>query len=242
MAREYLVWNAAIAALQFWTADLKAHALSSTIEEVYVAFFYATSADTLHQQSDEVLFSHFMTTLNAAFEQKLALEDEGYESGSENFNIPTPLRRTFKIHHMSSVENASFYPTPATPHSTKESHLRPLCRQLTYSSSDDVDTPEDEAPSPCISSQVQYHRPNPQAPASKHTLSAHVYLEEDEDFQTVPLDDEHWTTQEIPDRPLCIHKHSLPHRLCPYPCPYANYQTPSYFKTMELTFLTLKIS
>ena len=31
-----------------------------------------------------------MTTLNAAFESKLALEDEGYKSGSENFNIPTP--------------------------------------------------------------------------------------------------------------------------------------------------------
>ena len=52
-AREYSVWNAAIAALQFWTADLKAHVLSSAIEEVYTAFFYATSADTLHQQSDE---------------------------------------------------------------------------------------------------------------------------------------------------------------------------------------------
>ena len=32
-------------------------------------------------------------TLNTAFESKLALEDEGYESGSENFNIPTPLRQ-----------------------------------------------------------------------------------------------------------------------------------------------------
>ena len=30
-----------------------------------------------------------MTTLNAAFETKLTLEDGGYESGSENFNIPT---------------------------------------------------------------------------------------------------------------------------------------------------------
>ena len=48
-----------------------------------------------------------MTTLNAAFESKLALEDEGFESSSENFNIPTPLRRTSKIHHVSSVENAS---------------------------------------------------------------------------------------------------------------------------------------
>ena len=38
-----------------------------------------------------------MTTLNATFESKLTLEDEGYESDSENFNIPTPLRRTSRI-------------------------------------------------------------------------------------------------------------------------------------------------
>ena len=69
MAREYLVWNAAIAALQFWTADLKAHTLSITIEEVYSTFLYPASAHTLHQQPDKILFSHFMTTLNAAFEQ-----------------------------------------------------------------------------------------------------------------------------------------------------------------------------
>ena len=68
MAREYLVWNAAIAALQFWTADLNAHTLSSTIEKVYSAFFYTASAHTLHQQPHEILFSHFMTTLNAALE------------------------------------------------------------------------------------------------------------------------------------------------------------------------------
>ena len=53
----------------------------------------------LHQQSEEVLFGHFVTMLNAAFESTLALEDEGYESASENFNIPTPLRHTPRIHH-----------------------------------------------------------------------------------------------------------------------------------------------
>ena len=57
-----------------------------------------------------------MTTLNAAFESKLVLEDEGYESGSKNFNIPTPLRRTSKIHHVLSAENISF--DPVTPCST----------------------------------------------------------------------------------------------------------------------------
>ena len=50
----------------------------------------------------------------------------------------------------------------------------------------------------------------------------------------------HWTMntgplKKIPDRPLCIHKHSLPHGLCLYLCPYANYQTPSYLKTIDLS-------
>ena len=57
----------------------------------------------------------------------------------------------------------------------------------------------------------------------------------DEDFQTVPFNDEHWDIKEIPDRPLCIHKHLLPHGLCPYPCPYANYQTSSYNDTVDLS-------
>ena len=91
MAREYPIWNATIAALQLWIADLEAHMLSSAIEQVYNTFFYSTSMHLLHQQSDEILFSCFMITLNAAFESKLELEDEGYENGSENFNIPTHL-------------------------------------------------------------------------------------------------------------------------------------------------------
>ena len=33
--------------------------------------------------------------------------------------------------------------------------------------------------------------------------------EEEDDFQMVPLDDDHWTTEEIPDRTLCIHEHAL---------------------------------
>ena len=87
------------------------HVLRSAIEQVYNAFFYSTSTHLLHQQFDEVLFSHFMTTLNAAFESKLTLEDEGYESESKNFNIPTPLRCTASIHHISSDYNISFDPT-----------------------------------------------------------------------------------------------------------------------------------
>ena len=57
----------------------------------------------------------------------------------------------------------------------------------------------------------------------------------EEDFQTIPLEDKHWNMEEIPDRHLCIHEHALPHGLCPYPCPYANYQTSSYYDTMDLS-------
>ena len=229
MAREYSIWNA-VATLNIWTADLEAHTFGSTTGEVYRAFFYVPSAHTLHQISDEILFGHFVTTLNAAFEQKLALEDKGYESSSENFNIPTPLRRTLKIHHVSSIENASFDPVLVTPCSTRQPCLRPIHRRLIYSPSDDDDTSEDEVSSPCSMPQVQYSTPDTSLSTSKHTLAAYEYLEveadEEEDFQTVPLDDGHWTTEEIPDRPLCIHE---PHTLCPYPCPYADYQTPPYF-------------
>ena len=140
MAREYLVWNTTVAALQFWTADLKAHVLSSATEQVYNTFFYSTSTHLLCQQSNEVLFSHFVTTLNVAFESKLPLEDEGYEGGSETFNIPTPLRRTSKIHHILSDENVSF--DPATPCSTgvSQSHSKPVRCWLTFRSSNEEDT------------------------------------------------------------------------------------------------------
>ena len=136
-----------------------------------------------------------------------------------------------------SAKNTSFDPDPVTPSSTGQSHLRSVCRWLTYSSSDDIENSEDEAPSPSSSQWITSHRLNPWPPNSRTTLDAQVYLEEDEeeDFQTVPLDDEHWTTEEVSDRTLFIHKHTLPHGLCPYPCPYANYLLPSYTGTMDLS-------
>ena len=137
-----------------------------------------------------------------------------------------------KIHHVSSVKNASFGLHLVMPHSTgtKESHCRLVCRCLSFSPSeeDDDDTPTDEIPSQnsTLTSTVS-HRYLPVT-----TLQVHPACicyprirrrEVEEDFQTVPLDDEHWDMEEIPDRPLCIHKHSLLHGLCPYPCPYLNY-------------------
>ena len=179
IAREYSVWNATVAALQFWTADLKAHVLSNAIEQVYNAFFYSTSTHLLCQQSDEVLFGHFVTTLNAAFVSKLALED-GYESGSENFNIPTPLRRTSRIHHVPSDENIPF--DLATPHSTgiSQSHCKPVQCKLTFSSSDDEDTltVDNSLPSSIalLQNPIDFH----QQPSSKCTLPIYENLDDDE--------------------------------------------------------------
>ena len=131
-----------------WTADLKAHVLNRTIEEVSNAFLYTTSTHLLCQQSEEVLFGCFMTALNAAFESKIALEDEGYKSSSENFNIPTPLRCTPRIHHVSSGDNISFDPT--TPHSmgTSQSCHKPVQCWLSFSSSDFEDISTVDIPSP----------------------------------------------------------------------------------------------
>ena len=77
-----------------------------------------------------------------------------------------------------------------------------------------------------------------QQPHSKYILTIHDDLDDDEeevDFRTVSLEDDHWTTEEIPDRHLCIHKHSLPHSLCRYPCPCLDYTSTSYPNTLDLS-------
>ena len=68
MAREYSIWNATIASLQFWTVDLNPVTIGITTEEVYSAFFYSTLSHTLCKHPDKILFGHFMITLNAAFD------------------------------------------------------------------------------------------------------------------------------------------------------------------------------
>ena len=51
----------------------------------------------------------------------------------------------------------------------------------------------------------------------------------------VPLEDEHWTSKEKPERTFCIHEHKLPHNLCQYPCPYCSNNTPSYMDSLDLS-------
>ena len=172
----------------------------------------------LCQLSEDVLFGCFVIALNAAITQQLSLADEGYESGSDTVDLPTPLRKTPCIHHVPSMEHASFNPvhtTPSntvtmTPCSSPQTPTRPVhCHGLSFSSDSDQDP--DSTP---------------------------VYLDssdEEEDFQTVPLDDEHWTSEQVPERPFCIHKNGLPHNLCQYPCPCGSNDTVSYMDSLDLS-------
>ena len=193
MAWEYSICNAAIASLHFWTEDLDPVTLVIASEWVYTTFFYTSTSQTLCQQSDETLLGCFIIALNAAFTQQLSLADEGYESGSDTIDLPTPLQKTPCIHHVSSLEHASFNLVTTTPHSTvtitpcstTQTPPRPVCRCLSFSS--DSDQASDSTPVCSDSS------------------------DEEEDFQMVLLDDEPWTSEETPERTFCLHEHGLLH-------------------------------
>ena len=111
IAREYSIWNAAIASLQFWTEDLNPVTLGIATEHIYTTFFWTSTSHTLHQQSEETVFGCFVIALNAAFTQQLLLADEGYKSGSDTIDLPIPLQKTPHIHHVSSMEHALFQPS-----------------------------------------------------------------------------------------------------------------------------------
>ena len=73
-----------------------------------------------------------------------------------------------------------------TPHGSPQTLSRPVCCHLSFSSA--TDHSSDSTPACSDSSD-----------------------EEEEDFQTVPLDDEQWTSEEVPERTFCIHDNGLPH-------------------------------
>ena len=108
------------------------------------------------------------------------------------------------------MEHTSFSPVLITPQSTPQTPPRPVHRQLSFSS---------------VDSYILDSTP----------VSSDSSDDEEDDFQMVPLDDEHWTSEETPERTLCIHEHHLPHGLCPYPCPYMNYDTISYMDSLDLS-------
>ena len=147
MAHEYAIWNAAIASLQFWAGDLDPITLGIASECIYTTFFWMPTSHTLHQLSEDVLFGCFVFALNAAFTQQLSLAAEGYKSCSDTIDLATPLRKTPLIHHVSSIEHASFNRAHITPHSTatithyssSQTPTRPVphCLAFTSDSSDD---------------------------------------------------------------------------------------------------------
>ena len=241
-AWEYSIWNVTVSALKFWIADLEPHVLSDAKEWVHTAFFYNNSAQQLWDLQEEILFSHFVTTLNDTFEKELAQEDEGYESGSESLKIPTPLRRALWIYHISTSENLSLDPT--TPLTTAEQHPvhspkrfrshSPVCHHLVFSRSNE------ESPvrtsHPCLQqssipdssplhgrseppSRVQ-HQMNYHHTSTPSTDESFQYATAEEDFPTAPLDDAIWLEDPVVDRHLCIHEQSQPNHQCSYPCPY----------------------
>ena len=59
-------------------ADLDPHILRNAIDWVPKTFFYGDYTQQMQSLPEETLFDHFVTTLNNAFEAKLAQEDEGY--------------------------------------------------------------------------------------------------------------------------------------------------------------------
>ena len=141
-AQEHSICSAAVSMPQFWGEDLEPHILSDTIDQVYTAFLYGNQ--TL---LEKILFCHFMTTLNDAYEVELTKEDEGYESRSENFYITTPLCRALRVYHVTTEDDFSFnlknFSQPPTPldHAELSPH-RKRCHNLThhqqaFTSSDD---------------------------------------------------------------------------------------------------------
>ena len=204
MACRYAIWNTAITSLQFWAEDLDPITLGIASERIFTTFWTPTS-HTLWPLSEDVLFGCFVIALNAAFTQQLSLADEGYESGSDTVDLPTPLRKTPCIHHMSSIEHASFNPVHTapqntvtiTPCSSPQTPARPVHCHLSFSSDSDQD-PDSTPVYSDSSDDDQDPDSNPVYPDSPD--------DEEEDFSTVPLDDEHWTLEIVPERTFCIHK------------------------------------
>ena len=86
---------------------------------------------------------------------------------------------------------------------TSQSHHKPVQHQLTFSSSDDDDdTSTVENSSPYSTVPLQSPMDFLQHPHPMCTLTICEDLDDDEeekDFQTISLEDDHWTMEEIPD-------------------------------------------
>ena len=115
------------------------------------------------------------------------------------------------------MEDASFdpaYTTPCQPATTLHCNSpltspRPVCHCLTFTSDS---SESDQDPD-----------------------SSSEYSDEAEDFQMLPIDNEHWTTEMVPERTFCIHENGLPNNVCQYPCPYGNNNAASYMDSVDFS-------
>ena len=231
MAWDYGIWNATIASLQFWTEDLDPITLGIASEHVYTHFFWTNSSHALCQLPEDALFGHLVITLNAAFTQQLSLADEGYESGTDSTDLPTPLRKMHHVLHVLSLEHVSFDPThitPCRPVTTSNGliHMptRPVHHHLSFSSDQDHDT-----------FPVWMDTSDSSRDASPEPSDEEESSNEEEDFQTVPMDNVHWKTEVVPERTFCIHKNGLSNNVCSYPCPYGTNGTTLYMDSLDLS-------
>ena len=118
--------------------------LSNVIEWVYTAFFYSKSAQQLWNLPEEILFSHFVTTLNDTLERKPHTRRWGlWEWEQELKYSHSSQKSTMDIPHFLKW-NLSFNPT--TPLTTAEEHPEhspqrfrshsPVCHHLVFTCSD----------------------------------------------------------------------------------------------------------
>ena len=130
------------------------------------------------------------------------------------------------------MDHASFNPAHTTAHRTviltpsrfPQTPTRPVYCHLSFNSESDQEP--DSTPVHSVSSD------DDQDPDSTP-----VHSDEEEDFQMVPLHDEHWMPELVPERTFCIHENGLPNNVCQHPCPYGNIYTVSYIDHLDLSDL-----
>ena len=130
------------------------------------------------------------------------------------------------------MEHASFNPAHTTPHhpadtpryDTQHSPLRPVHCCLSFSS-DQVHNTSPVCMDTSDGSKDAIPEPSDDEESSN----------EDEDFQTVPMDNEHWATEMVPERTFCIHENGLPNDVCSYPCPYGTNGTTLNIDSLDLS-------
>ena len=122
------------------------------------------------------------------------------------------------MYHVSTHENLSFRPaTPRALSPQQPGNLTTVCHHLTFEEDDDS-----SLDSNTLHTRMEHHSPE-EHPMAHHLTSADEDEEEEdakEHFPTVPLNDDVWMEEPVPDRHLCIHEHSQ-HDLCLYPCQYS---------------------